>query len=72
MTRITLSSMSSFHWVLLDDAGNELRSTESFTSKEGAESWMGAEWAALLEEGAESVALTQDDARLYVMGLREA
>lgn len=64
--------MSSFHWTLLDNAGNELRSTETFASKEEAEGWMGAEWAALLEEGAESVALMQDDSRLYVMGLREA
>ena len=64
--------MSTFHWTLLDADGNELRSTETFDSKEEAEAWMGTEWAALLEEGAESVALIQDTSRLYEMGLREA
>ena len=64
--------MSTFHWTLLDPDGNELRSSETFASKEEAEAWMGAEWAALLEEGAESVALMEDDTRLYEMGLREA
>lgn len=64
--------MSSFAWVLLDPNGNEMRSTEPFASKEEAEAWMGAEWAALLEEGAEYVSLRQDDRQLYRMGLKEA
>ena len=64
--------MSTFHWTLLGPDGNELRSSETFDSKEEAEAWMGSEWAALLEEGAESVALIEDTTRLYEMGLREA
>lgn len=64
--------MSAFHWVLLDRNGEELRTSEPFESKDDAEAWMGAEWAGLLAEGAESVALMEDSARLYEMGLREA
>lgn len=64
--------MSTHRWVLLSSDGNELRSTETFESKEAAESWMGAEWAALLDEGAESVVLMKDDTRVYEMGLRES
>lgn len=64
--------MSTFHWTLLDAQGSELRSTETFGSKEEAEAWMGAAWADLLEEGAESVALMKETTRLYEMGLREA
>lgn len=43
--------------------------TETFTSKEDAETWMGAEWSALSEEGADAVVLMDDDRRLYEMGL---
>jgi len=64
--------MSACSWILLDSAGNELRRTEEFASKEVAEAWMGTEWASLLEEGGESVVLLQGDRRLYEMGLREA
>lgn len=63
--------MSTFHWTLLDAEGNELRSSETFGSKEEAEAWMGSAWADLLEEGAESVVLMQESTRLYEMGLRE-
>lgn len=64
--------MSTFLWTLLDADGNALRSSEEFVSKEEAEAWMGSEWAALLEEGAESVALMENGSRVYEMGLREA
>ncbi|MGH2752979.1 MAG: hypothetical protein ACRDLB_00970 [Actinomycetota bacterium] len=63
--------MSSFTWTLLDASGNEMRSTEPFTTKEEAEAWMGAEWASLLDEGAEFVSLRSDDRQIYRMGLRE-
>ena len=63
--------MSSFTWILLDEAGNELRSTDAFATKEEAEAWMGAEWASLLDEGAEFVSLRSDDRQIYRMGLRE-
>jgi hypothetical protein len=59
-------------WVLHDASGSDLRSSEDFDSKDEAEAWMGAEWAALLEEGAETVSLMDGDERLYRMGLREA
>jgi hypothetical protein len=61
-----------FRWVLHDASGSDLRATDEFPSQAEAESWMGAEWAALLEEGAETVSLMEGDAKLYRMGLREA
>lgn len=60
-----------FIWTLHDASGTDLRSTEEFASKEEAETWMGSEWAALLEEGAETVSLMDGDERLYKMGLRD-
>lgn len=64
--------MSEVRWVLKDEQGDELRSTESFGSRSEAESWMGREWAALLEEGAESVVLVDGAEVVYEMGLQEA
>lgn len=64
--------MSECRWLLKDAGGDELRSSETFGSREEAEAWMGAEWASLLDEGAETVVLLEDDATLYEMGLREA
>ncbi len=64
--------MAEFRWVLHDASGNDVRSTEAFESKEAAEGWMGAEWASLLEEGAEEVSLLRDGAVVYRMGLRPA
>jgi hypothetical protein len=63
--------MDDFGWILHDEAGRDLRSTESFPSKEEAEAWMGAHWSELLDEGAESVTLRSGDESLYRMGLRE-
>jgi hypothetical protein len=64
--------MSEFVWVLQDEAGGDLRSTETFASKEEAESWMGSQWSALLAEGADSVSLVSDGELLYKMSLQEA
>ena len=64
--------MSECRWVLKNAAGDELRSTEAFESREAAEGWMGSEWASLLDEGAETVVLVEGDKTLYEMGLREA
>lgn len=64
--------MSDVRWVLKDAAGAELRTSESFSSRDEAEAWMGSEWSSLLDEGAESVVLIEDDRKLYEMGLREA
>lgn len=63
--------MSPWRWILHDPSGRDLRSTETFSSKEDAEAWMGAEWGSLLQEGAESVSLVEDGKTLYRMGLRE-
>jgi hypothetical protein len=61
-----------FVWRYLDASGAELGSSEAFDDREGAEAWMGEEWATLLERGIEQVALTDGERTLYRMGLREA
>jgi hypothetical protein len=63
--------VSSYTWVLLDASGGEMRATDPFASQEEAEAWMGSEWAALLDEGAEHVSLRSDGEQVYRMGLRE-
>ncbi len=65
--------MTTYRWVLHDASGADLRSsTERFASREEAEAWMGAEWARLLDEGAETVSLVDDHGTAYYrMGLRE-
>jgi hypothetical protein len=60
-----------FRWVLHDLKGNDLRDTELFDSQADAEAWMGANWARLLDEGAESVSLMDGAEHVYKMGLRE-
>lgn len=62
--------MPPFRWTLLDAAGAELRSSEDFATKEDAEAWMSAHWSELLDEGADSVRLTDDAAVLYDMSLQ--
>lgn len=64
--------MGEFTWVLLDASDNEMRATEVFSSKEEAEAWMGDEWRALLDEGAESVSLREDGRQHYMMSLHQA
>lgn len=61
----------SFRWILLAEDGTELRSGDPFPTKEEAEAWMGAHWAELVDEGAASVRLVEDDVTLYDMGLDE-
>jgi hypothetical protein len=63
--------MDDFAWTLHDQAGHDLRSTQTFSSKEDAEAWMGDHWSELLDEGAESVTLRRGDETMYQMGLRE-
>ena len=63
--------MADYVWKLHGPGGDEMRRTEPFASKEEAEAWMGAEWASLLDEGAETVSLVHGDETLYRMGLRE-
>ena len=64
--------MTSYRWILQDDARTDIRSTETFCSKDEAEAFMGAEWAQLADEGATYVVLMEDDRVLYRMGLSEA
>ena len=63
--------MGAFRWVLLDDGGRELRSTEGFDSQAEAEQWMGAEWQSLAGEGAASVSLRDESREIYEMSLGE-
>jgi hypothetical protein len=65
------ATMSGFRWTLHDRTGNELRATETFESKQEAETWLGDRWMTLLDEGAESVSLLDDGRVVYRMGLRE-
>lgn len=62
--------MGAFKWRLRDPAGNDLRDSEGFDSKEEAEAWMGAEWSALAEEGADRVVLLDGDEVVYDMSLQ--
>ena len=62
--------MSAFAWVLHDEDGALMRTTQPFDSRDEAEAWMGSAWSELLEEGAESVSLVEGDETLYEMGLR--
>ena len=64
--------MTELTWKLRGPAGEELRETERFESQADAEAWMGANWSALLGEGAETVSLVRDGEVVYDMGLREA
>lgn len=63
--------MGDYTWTLQDAAGKDMRTTDAFASKEEAESWMGAEWSALRDEGGEFVLLVADGAVVYRMGLSE-
>lgn len=38
---------------------------EEFTTQGDAESWIGEEWRALLEGGAEQVTLFEDESKIY-------
>lgn len=64
--------MSTFTWVLIDREGKEIRSSEGFSTKDEAESWMGSEWSSLREEGAGAVSLREDGKQVYRMSLDEA
>ena len=65
-------STVTFVWAYLDEAGQELGTSEEFTDREAAESWMGDSWQDLLDRGVEEVALVdlERGRRIYRMGLR--
>ena len=64
-------SMTDWTWRSTDRQGNEIRTSEAFASKEEAEAWMGQEWAALRDEGADAVTLFEGDTISYKMSLHE-
>jgi hypothetical protein len=63
--------MSAYQWVVHDATGADIRTTESFDSKEQAEAWMGSEWSTLVEAGGDAVTLMHGDHVEYRMGLGE-
>ncbi|HEX2051278.1 MAG TPA: hypothetical protein VHJ34_11705 [Actinomycetota bacterium] len=58
-----------FAWMLHDESGAVVRTTEPFDTRAEAEEWMGERWADLVAEGATAVSLTSGDEVLYRMGL---
>jgi hypothetical protein len=68
-----VTAPSRFRWIPQDAEGRDLDATEPFGSQDEAEAWMGREWSALLEGGAEYVKLVDPAGKVvYRMGLREA
>ena len=61
--------MGTFHWILRDEAGADIRATEAFETKDDAEAWMGTEWSGLADEGAVRVVLMENEAVVYDMSL---
>jgi hypothetical protein len=61
-----------FAWAYLDEAGEDLGSSDEFADREAAENWMGECWQDLLERGVDQVALVDRERhrRVYRMGLR--
>jgi hypothetical protein len=64
--------MTDFTWVIHDENGKVLRSTESFATQREAEDWMGKHWSGLVEEGGAAVSLISGRETIYEMGLGEA
>jgi hypothetical protein len=64
--------MTDFTWVVHDDKGKVLRSTESFATQQDAEDWMAKNWSALADEGGTAVSLISGRDTIYEMGLGEA
>ena len=63
------ASVDAWRWVLLDEAGNELRATQGFSSRADAEQWLSGAWSGLADEGAASVSLRSGDEEVYEMSL---
>jgi hypothetical protein len=58
-------------WRYLDQSGSRVGRSEEFDHRDAAEAWLGQAWGGLLEEGVESVELTEEDELVYRMSLRE-
>jgi hypothetical protein len=63
-----------FVWRYMDQAGQEIGSSERFATREEAESWLGEDWTVLRDRGVEEVELLEDQEgeSVYRMSLREA
>lgn len=62
--------MSEYTWVVDDEDGRALSTTESFSSREDAEEWLGKEWETLAAAGGDSVSLMSGDELVYRMSLQ--
>jgi hypothetical protein len=62
--------MATHWWVVHDEDGRDLRTTEKFDSEEAAEEWLGREWGALAAAGGDSVSLMADGELVYRMSLK--
>jgi hypothetical protein len=56
-------------WRVLDERGEELRASDVFEDRAGAEEWLAEEWRALAGEGGHEVVLVDGDRDVYTMGL---
>lgn len=61
--------MAAWRWTLLDEDGNEMRSTDEFSSRADAEDWLSRSWSGLTTEGAASVSLRSEGEEVYEMSL---
>ena len=59
-------------WSWRYDIGGEQRCSSEFPTQGEAEAWLGESWQQLYDEGARSVALTQDGREVYPMSLEPA
>lgn len=54
-----------FHWVYETAQDEKLGYSESFESRSDAETWIGAEFTALLDENVDQVRLFEDDQEVF-------
>ena len=61
--------MGDYTWILVDEAGGELRAVQAFGSQPEAEAWLTGTWESLAEEGAASARLVAAGEMVYEMKL---
>jgi hypothetical protein len=62
--------MGEYCWIVHDEEGRDLRTTESLASQEEAEAWLGREWGELAAAGGDAVSLMRDGELVYRMSLQ--
>ena len=62
--------MTPFAWIVHDADGRDLRTTETFPTREEAEAWLGTEWRALADSSGDAVSLVEDGEVVYRMSLQ--